>query len=64
MILQDIDPHFVSLYANETGQWYFFDEGKHTTNLASLSMTNLKAADFTTTCRGAEKDSRGSFNRC
>lgn len=43
MVLSEIDPRFVSFYANAFGQQYFFDEGKHTTNLASLSMTNLRA---------------------
>jgi type I restriction enzyme S subunit len=43
MALPEIDPRFVSFYANAFGQQYFFDEGKHTTNLASLSMTNLRA---------------------
>jgi type I restriction enzyme S subunit len=35
-------PKFVSWYANTFGQKFFFDEGKHTTNLASISMTKLK----------------------
>jgi type I restriction enzyme S subunit len=43
MALPEIEPRFVSFYANAFGQQYFFDEGKHTTNLASLSMTNLRA---------------------
>ncbi len=34
---------FVSWYANTFGQKFFFDEGKHTTNLASISMSKLKA---------------------
>jgi type I restriction enzyme S subunit len=37
-----INPKFVSWYANTFGQKFFFDEGKHTTNLASISMTKLK----------------------
>ncbi|MFP5230157.1 MAG: restriction endonuclease subunit S [Acidobacteriota bacterium] len=38
-----VDPIFLASYTNSFGQQYFFDEGKHTTNLASLSMTKLKA---------------------
>jgi type I restriction enzyme S subunit len=38
-----INPKLVSWYANTFGQQFFFDEGKHTTNLASISMTKLKA---------------------
>ena len=34
-------PHYVSYYANEYGQKYFMDEGKQTTNLASISMSKL-----------------------
>jgi type I restriction enzyme S subunit len=36
-------PKFVSHYANHFGQKYFFDEGKQTTNLASINMTKLRA---------------------
>ena len=42
LLLGEIEPRFVSSYANEYGRRYFFDEGKHTTNLASLGMTKLK----------------------
>jgi type I restriction enzyme S subunit len=37
-----LSPKLVSWYANTFGQKFFFDEGKHTTNLASISMTRLK----------------------
>jgi type I restriction enzyme S subunit len=37
-----MNPKFVSWYANTIGQKFFFDQGKHTTNLASISMTKLK----------------------
>jgi len=40
---KSIAPKFVSWYANTFGQRFFFDEGKHTTNLASISMSKLKA---------------------
>jgi type I restriction enzyme, S subunit len=43
LAVPDVEPRYVSSYANAFGQQYFFDEGKHTTNLASLSMTKLKA---------------------
>ena len=39
---QSVNPKFVSWYANTFGQQFFFDEGKHTTNLASISMSKLK----------------------
>lgn len=38
-----INPKFVSWYTNSFGQNYFFDEGTQTTNLASISITKLKA---------------------
>ncbi len=38
----DLNSKFLSWYANTAGQKFFFDEGKHTTNLASISMTKLK----------------------
>lgn len=43
LLLADLNPKYVSWYANTFGQKFFFDEGKHTTNLASISMTKLKA---------------------
>lgn len=38
-----LPPRFVSYYANEFGQQHFFDEGKQTTNLASISKSKLSA---------------------
>jgi len=37
-----LQPKFVSWYANWSGQRFFFDKGKHTTNLASISMSKLR----------------------
>lgn len=37
------EPKFISWYANSVGQKYFFDEGKQTTNLASINRTKLSA---------------------
>jgi len=37
-----VAPKFISYYANSFGQRFFFAQGKHTTNLASISMTKLK----------------------
>ena len=34
-------PEVVSWYGNSAGQRYFWDEGKHTTNLASINLTKL-----------------------
>lgn len=39
----EMNPKLVSWYANTFGQKFFFDEGKHTTNLASISMSKLKS---------------------
>ena len=39
-------PKFVSLYANEFGQSHFFDVGKQTTNLASISKTRLSSLEL------------------
>jgi len=39
---RDVLPKYISWYANSTGQRYFFDEGKQTTNLASLNSTKLR----------------------
>jgi type I restriction enzyme S subunit len=38
-----VTPIFVSRYANHFGQRYFMDEGKQTTNLASISRSKLSA---------------------
>jgi type I restriction enzyme S subunit len=38
-----IVPKFVSFYGNSIGQRYFIDEGKQTTNLASINLTKLGA---------------------
>ncbi|WP_306046081.1 restriction endonuclease subunit S [Nioella sp. MMSF_3534] len=36
-------PEFISHYANENGQQYFIDQGKQTTNLASISKRKVSA---------------------
>lgn len=36
-------PEFISHYANENGQQYFIDQGKQTTNLASISKKKVSA---------------------
>lgn len=38
-----VEPKFLSWYGNSFGQRYFLDEGKQTTNLASINMTKLGA---------------------
>ena len=43
IVCPDLRPRFLSWYGNSSGQRYFFDEGKQTTNLASINMTKLKA---------------------
>lgn len=37
----DVQPKFVSHYANSLGQQYFIEQGKQTTNLASINLTKL-----------------------
>jgi type I restriction enzyme, S subunit len=37
----EIEPKLLSWYGNSVGQQYFWDEGKHTTNLASINLTKL-----------------------
>ncbi|MCC6855562.1 MAG: restriction endonuclease subunit S [Microbacteriaceae bacterium] len=39
----DVQPELLSWYGNTAGQRYFFDEGKHTTNLASINLKKLRA---------------------
>ncbi len=36
-----LNPFFVSHYANEMGRRFFIDEGKQTTNLASVSLSKI-----------------------
>ena len=43
LIAPQVLPEFVSWHGNSNGQRYFFDEGKHTTNLASLSLRKLRS---------------------
>jgi type I restriction enzyme, S subunit len=38
---EGVNPYFVSHYANEMGRRFFIEQGKQTTNLASISMTKL-----------------------
>lgn len=40
---ETLPPAFVSFYANERGQQYFFDQGTQTTNLASISKRKVSA---------------------
>ncbi|NVD37649.1 restriction endonuclease subunit S [Ensifer sp. HO-A22] len=40
-----VPPRFLSYYTNEFGQKHFFDEGKQTTNLASISKSKLSAME-------------------
>lgn len=40
---ENFPPEFVSHYANAMGQKYFFDEGKQTTNLASINKRKVSS---------------------
>jgi type I restriction enzyme S subunit len=48
-------PKFVSHYANHFGQRYFFEEGKQTTNLASINLTKLSALPIPTPSVAAQE---------
>ena len=41
-IPEGVVPKYLSWYGNTRGMQYFFDEGKQTTNLASLNLTKLR----------------------
>lgn len=41
--LEEIYPKYISHYANTQGDRYFADQGKQTTNLASISLSTVKA---------------------
>jgi type I restriction enzyme S subunit len=38
----DLHPKLLSWYGNTSGQQYFFEQGKQTTNLASINLTKLR----------------------
>lgn len=38
---EGVNPYFISNYANEMGRRFFIEQGKQTTNLASISMSKL-----------------------
>src|SRR5437870_3324087 len=40
-LLSDLEPRFFSLFANFVGHHYFFNQGKQTTNLASINLSKL-----------------------
>ncbi len=42
LLTDDVQPRYLSWYGNGAGQAYFFDQGKQTTNLASINLTKLK----------------------
>ena len=43
LALQAIQPRFISHYCNTLGESYFQNEGKQTTNLASISLSKVRA---------------------
>jgi len=43
VIANAVDPRFLSHYGNSFGQAYFLEQGKQTTNLASINLTKLGA---------------------
>jgi type I restriction enzyme S subunit len=42
LVSANIQPRYVSHYANQVGQNFFIDQGKQTTNLASVSMSRVR----------------------
>lgn len=42
-VSHEVNPKFISYFTNTYGQTYFLTSGKQTTNLASVSMTRVKA---------------------
>lgn len=42
ILTHDLHPKFLSWYGNTSGQQYFFEQGKQTTNLASINLTKLR----------------------
>lgn len=42
LYLSEVKPQFVSWYGNTFGQQYFMEQGKQTTNLASINLTKLR----------------------
>lgn len=42
LLTADILPKYLSWYGNSAGRNYFFDQGKQTTNLASINLTKLR----------------------
>ena len=43
-VSDSISPYFASMYLNEIGRHYFIDQGKQTTNLASISLSKVSTA--------------------
>ncbi len=41
-VLSEIQPKYISHYANHLGQTFFVDQGKQTTNLASVSISRVR----------------------
>jgi len=56
----DFLPELLSWYGNTAGQQYFFDEGKQTTNLASINMTKLRGLPVPLPPRGEQQRIRES----
>ena len=42
ILTRDLNPKLLSWYGNTAGQQYFFEQGKQTTNLASINLTKLR----------------------
>jgi type I restriction enzyme S subunit len=45
--LPEIQPRYISYYCNTMGDSYFQDQGKQTTNLASISLSKVRALPLT-----------------
>lgn len=63
MHTDDMQPELLSWYGNTAGQQYFFEEGKHTTNLASINLTKLRALPVPVPPRAEQARIRAAVER-
>lgn len=54
IIGDEFEPRYLSWYGNSAGQAYFFDQGKQTTNLASINLSKLKGLPVPVPPRGEQ----------
>ncbi len=62
VVSENVDPYFVSRYLNEFGRRFFIDEGKQTTNLASISLTKISRVPVPVPPRAELEELLTAFN--